>query len=90
VDETRARDLDETRRLLYMALVFSRTEKYELAGTLINALKHHQGVDPDPDAGAGHASAELVNRVVAYVNGHGDQDGWLLKQIEAATEYLDR
>ena len=39
-----ARDLDETRRLLYIALACGRTEHHDLAGTLINALRHHQGV----------------------------------------------
>lgn len=45
-DEQR-RDLDETRRLLYMAKCVSRTQHWELAGTLINAMRHHQG-DTDP------------------------------------------
>lgn len=74
-------DLDETRRLLYMALVVRRTEKYELAGTLINALKHHQGVDVEPNARTGVASDALVNRVVAYLNGDRQQDDWLITQI---------
>lgn len=90
MDEARARDLDETRRLLYMALVFNRTKKYELAGTLINALKHHQDVDPAATPPPGRASAELVDRVVSYVNGDGDPDGWLTGQIQAITEVLDR
>lgn len=90
MDEARARDLDETRRLLYMALVFKRTEKYELAGTLINALKHHQGVDVVETPPLGHASDELVDRVVNYVNGDGDPDGWLTEQIRHLTEVLDR
>jgi hypothetical protein len=37
-------DLDETRRLLYMALLEPRTERWpNLGGTLINALAHHSG-----------------------------------------------
>lgn len=69
--EDKARDLDETRRLLYMAIVAPTTKKYNLAGTLINALRHHQGVD-DPgleskiiaqlNAGPGEASQEQLMR----------------------------
>ena len=41
-------DLDETRRLLYIALLRNKTEKHVLVGTLTNALAHHQDVgDPD-------------------------------------------
>lgn len=82
-------DLDETRRLLYMALVASRTKRYNLAGTLINAIKHHQGVDIDPDASPGHASDMLIGRVVAYVDGAGDDDDWLTEQIERLVTELD-
>ena len=65
-----ARDLDETRRLLYMALVASKTKKYNLAGTLVNALRHHQGVT-DPD---------LEERVVAQVEG-ADDEAWARGQV---------
>ncbi len=42
------RELDEVRRLLYMTIAASRTERHSLAGTLTNALAHHGfGVDPD-------------------------------------------
>ena len=88
MDDSRAKDLDETRRLLYMALVFSRTKKYELAGTLINALKHHQRVDIAETPPNGAASEELIDRVVNYVNGKGDPDGWLIGQIGRLTETL--
>ena len=39
------KDFDETRRLLYMALLAGHTKRYNLAGTLVNALKHHHAVD---------------------------------------------
>ena len=56
-----------------------------MAATLINTLKHHQGIDPAADAPTGHASDELINRVVNYVNGQGDSDEWLVEQIDRAT-----
>ena len=49
MDEAQRKDLDETRRLLYMALVYNRTTRYELAGTLINTLLHHQKVNKTQD-----------------------------------------
>lgn len=40
--EIEIRDLDETRRLLYMALACqSAGKRAELVGTLVNALRHH-------------------------------------------------
>jgi len=42
------KDLDETRRLLYGALAASRTDRWELVGTLVNALAHHSGLSEDP------------------------------------------
>lgn len=81
ISDARAIDLDETRRLLYMMLVASKTKRYNLAGTIINALKHHQRVDIDPDASPLHASDALVDHVVAYVNGEGSDDEWLTGQI---------
>jgi hypothetical protein len=41
--ESAARDLDETRRLAYTLLAGVDQEDRELAGTLVNALVHHQG-----------------------------------------------
>jgi tRNA A37 threonylcarbamoyladenosine biosynthesis protein TsaE len=48
VSDDRARDLDETRRLLYGALAAGRTKRWELVGTLTNALVHHSGIESDP------------------------------------------
>lgn len=61
VDAGEARDRDETRRLLYMALVAGRTKKYNLVGTLVNALKHHQQIDEDVD--------RLFDLVIAAIDG---------------------
>jgi hypothetical protein len=45
---SRARGLDEQRRLLYGALAAGRTKRWELVGTLVNALTHHSGLEVDP------------------------------------------
>lgn len=73
-----ARDLDETRRLLYMALVAGKTKRYNLAGTLINALRHHQGIT-DPD---------LEEQVVTQVEGVDVDETWARSQINAITAEL--
>jgi hypothetical protein len=58
-------DLDETRRLLYMALAVPLTDRYELVGTLVNALAHHgMGLDPD----------EVIDQAVRAVTGDGDKE----------------
>lgn len=79
--ESDRRDLDETRRLLYMALVVRRTKKYNLVGTIVNAIKHHQRVDIDTD--------ELIDRVVEYVEGEAEDDGWVRGQIKRIVDVLD-
>jgi hypothetical protein len=67
-------DRDETRRLLYMAMYVSRTERYNLVGTLVNALAHHgSGLDPD----------EIGEHVVAAVE-DGDL-AWVRAQIARLT-----
>lgn len=73
-----ARDLDETRRLLYMALVAGKTKRYNLAGTLINALRHHQGIT-DPD---------LEEQVVTQVEGVDVDETWARSQINVITAEL--
>jgi hypothetical protein len=74
-------DLDETRRLLYMALAATRTKKYELVGTLANALLHHSALEiGEPD--------DLVDRLVDAVDDvHADR-GWVLDLIDSLTESL--
>jgi hypothetical protein len=66
-------DLDETRRLLLMALCAPATKRYNLAGTLANALLYHQHVAVDRDA--------LLSRVIAAVDGDGDA-AWLWEQVD--------
>lgn len=85
MDEARARDLDETRRLLYMVLAAKHTTRYEIVGTVANALLHHQQVNIDRD--------ELLTRLVNLVEGIGD-DPWLQQRViglvEEMTDELDR
>ena len=77
-----SRDFDETRRLLYMALLRRRTEKYSLAGTLVNALVHHHAVD-------GLNAAEAMNHVVNVLESDNeDSRAWLQAQIDRITAEL--
>jgi hypothetical protein len=78
ITDAAARDLDETRRLLYMALVVGKTKKYNLAGTLINALRHHQGVE----------DADLEDKVIAYIEGTSEDDAWMRGQIQRCIDTL--
>lgn len=74
----RARDLDETRRLLYMSRYAHKTNRYALVGTIVNALAHHSAkIDPEV---SGPILVELVNT--------GEDDGWVREQIAKITELL--
>ena len=70
------RDLDETRRLAYMALagVADKRDR-ELAGTLVNALVHHQQAATD---------AEALEQVAALLNNPGDPEArqWMLEHVK--------
>jgi hypothetical protein len=71
---TRRRDLDETRRLLYMALVSRGAElSPELTATLVNALAHH---------GLG------VRPLVSMQRLRSDREPWLRQQIEEVNRRL--
>ena len=75
-------DLDETRRLLYMALMSSRTERYVLAGTLVNALAHHN-LNLDAD--------DTMNRLVDLLKRGASDDAvaWardIINQLTARME----
>lgn len=73
----RVRDLDETRRLLYMSLYASRTDRYALVGTLVNALAHHSAkIDPE-------VSEPILLRVV-----DGGPAEWVREQIATITGLL--
>jgi superfamily I DNA/RNA helicase len=75
------KDLDETRRLLYMAMLRQRTEKYELAGTLVNALVHHQGIDLSP--------GRVISRVLGVIEDADEDDmAWMQDQIDKISNQL--
>lgn len=82
-DPQKMRDLDETRRLLYAALAASRTKRYELVGTLVNALAHH-GAGIDPALAMQHV-LDLVENDSAWQSEPG---AWVREQIEKITELL--
>ena len=84
-DANRRRDLDEARRLLYMALVVGRARQHqgaELVATIVNSLVHHQSVV---------AVDEAVVHVAAVVRGDmgGESERWLEAQIERITHELN-
>lgn len=76
-------DFDETRRLLYMALLRSRTEKYELAGTLVNALLHHHAVTDDQ-----LSADDITDKVVDAIEGDSRAAVFLKQQIRRITVEL--
>lgn len=73
-----AEDLDETRRLLYMTLFAGRTKRYNLVGTIVNAMRHHQGND----------APDLEERVLAQVESENLDDTWVRGQIARLTSQL--
>jgi hypothetical protein len=78
----RREDLDDTRRLVYMALVASKTSHPELVATIANALAHH---------GSGVDAQEAAERVASAIRRGGvapsDQE-WLSAQIQRITAEL--
>jgi hypothetical protein len=84
-DANRRRDLDEARRLLYMALVVGRARQHqsaELVATIVNSLVHHQSTVAVDEAAA---------HVAAVVRGDvgGESERWLEAQIERITHELN-
>jgi hypothetical protein len=75
----RQRDLDETRRLAYMAL-YTRSSggRAELVATLVNALAHH-GLAVDPSV--------AVEHIENLAHG-GEHERWLKSQIDRITAEL--
>jgi hypothetical protein len=77
-------DFDETRRLLYMALLATKTKRYNLVATIQNALAHHHAVD---DLDEDEIGVHVVNVVEG---GDGEEAGraWLREQIDRITAEL--
>ena len=81
VGERRA-DLDETRRVAYMALIAGTHRHYELVATVGNALAHHGLQVPFPEAAAHLAT-------VASGDTEGESARWLQEKIDHITAKLD-
>lgn len=82
-EASRQRDLDETRRIAYMALACGETERYELVATIVNALAHH-GSAADPD--------QAMRHLITIVTSGPDRDNslaWLRGEISRLTIELD-
>ena len=78
-DADRRRDLHETRRLAYMALVARDSGgRAELIATLVNALAHH-GLAVDPSVAVMH----IQNLALG-----GEHERWLQGQIDRITAEL--
>jgi hypothetical protein len=74
-------DLDETRRLLYMMLVVNRTKRFNLVGTVANAMLHHQHfTDLSRDA--------LLDLLVDQAEGSNYAD-WFTQQIDRLTTEIE-
>jgi hypothetical protein len=81
MDKEVARDLDETRRLLYMAMAASRTDRYNLAGTLVSALVHHQNAD--------EPAGMIMDTLIGAIEGNPEDLAWVLDEIAAITARLE-
>lgn len=79
--ESAARDLDETRRLAYMLLAGVDRKDRELAGTLVNALAHHQKAA---------AADEAMARVTELLEDSQDEEArqWMLRHVKRITDAL--
>jgi hypothetical protein len=81
-DANRRHDLDETRRVAYMALQ-ANSRAPELVATIVNALAHH-GLAVDPEESARHVQNLVSNMPI-------DRDRsqrWLQQQIDRITAEL--
>jgi hypothetical protein len=78
----RREDLDETRRVIYIALAGGTTRDPGLVATLVNALAHH-GSRVDPEVAATH-----VANVVNASDPGGESGRWLRRQIDQINNEL--
>ena len=79
--EARGRDLDETRRLAYMALVAPKTNHPDLVATVGNALAHHRSLLIPFEESAVHLAAFLDR-------GEYESEQWLRNLIYRITNEL--
>jgi hypothetical protein len=80
--ERRRKDLDETRRVAYMARIARTTGYYELVATVANQLAHH-----GPQVPFQEAVAHLAT--IASGDTEGESARWLQEQIDDITAKLD-
>ena len=80
--EQRRRDLDETRRVAYMALLSSRIGNPEVAATIVNAFAHH-GLGLDPAEVARH-----VGELLTMASPDPESERWLQGQIDEINRQL--
>jgi hypothetical protein len=75
------RDLDETRRLAYMLLAGVPDPYCEIAGTLVNALVHHQGAA---------AADEAMTQIRKLLDNPQDEEArlWMLGHAQRITDTL--
>ena len=81
-DAARREDLDETRRVIYIALAGPRSLNPDLVATIVNALAYH-GSGVGPEVAATHA-ANVVNRS----DPGGESERWLRGQIDRINNEL--
>lgn len=85
MNDSTKKDLDETRRLLYMALYMGRTTHHEAVGTLINAIRHHQDSED--------AAQDLEKRILEVAEADGapspEAEAWIRRHISRLTEELN-
>jgi hypothetical protein len=79
--DSRRKDLNETRRVLYMARLAGQTPHAELVGTIVNALAHH-GSEID--------AREASVMVADAINGGAAGRVWVDQQIAQITAKLDK
>ena len=82
-EANRRRDLDETRRVAYMALYGATSRAPELVATIANALAHH-GLAVDPDVAAHHVSYLMSGQHITI----DESRRWLQEQIDRITAEL--
>lgn len=93
LDEAAAKDLDETRRLLYMVLLGGLTAErwYDLAGTLVNALAHHSKMAVADEVMDALAELRAEDSLAPRLRGAGrdrPHERWIQGLIDQITEKL--
>jgi hypothetical protein len=85
------RDLDETRRLAYVALAAARLERHhELVGTLVNALAHHGiGVEPGVAMDKLCALVEPTGDAATIQRDQRDAQDWLRDMLGILNRRID-